>query len=77
MTLLLNLSPELERYLARSAQQRGVSVEELTLSMLSEQMTDGIQNLIPAGAECEVWSPYDAIDAATIMMRALQDGGDE
>jgi hypothetical protein len=35
------------------------------------------QDLIPAGAECEVWSPYDAIDAAKIMMRALQDGGDE
>jgi hypothetical protein len=77
MTLMLNLSPELEQYLLRSVQQRGVSVEELTLDMLSEQMEDLTPNLIPAGAECEVWSPYDGFDAAKIMMRVLQDDGDE
>ena len=76
MTLTLNLSPELEQYLLRSAQQRSVSVEELTLEMLSEQMADGTQNLIPPGTQCEVWSPYDAFDAAKIMMQALQNSGD-
>jgi hypothetical protein len=75
MTLMLNLSPELEQYLTRSAQERGVSVEELTLAMLLEQMLDVTQDLIPAGASCEVWSPYDAFDAAKIMMQALQDSG--
>jgi hypothetical protein len=75
MTLMLNLSPELEQYLMRSAQARGVSVEELTLAMLSEQMVDVTQDLIPAGASCEVWSPYDAFDAAQVMMQALQNSG--
>jgi hypothetical protein len=70
----------LEQYLIRSAQQRGVSVEELTVAILSERMEDVVQDLIPSGANCEVWSPYDAFDAAKIMMQALQNSeieGDE
>lgn len=80
MTLTLNLPPELEQYLIRSAQQRGISVEELMLAILSERMEDVVQDLIPSGANCEVWSPYDAFDAAKIMMQALQNSeteGDE
>jgi hypothetical protein len=75
MTLVLDLSPELEQYLTRSAQAHGVSVEEITLVMLAEQMSETTPELIPAGTSCEVWSPYNAFDAAKIMMEALHNPG--
>ncbi len=36
MTLTLNLSPELEQYLAQEAKQQGLSVETYTLQILQE-----------------------------------------
>jgi predicted trehalose synthase len=36
MTLILNLPPELEQYLAQEAKQQGVSVETYTLQILQE-----------------------------------------
>jgi hypothetical protein len=32
-----------------------------------------VADLIPANQDCPVWSPYDAFDAAEIMMKALQE----
>jgi hypothetical protein len=73
MTLTLNLSPELEQYLARSAQQRGLTLESLTLEILADSMETQPETLLKAGMSCEVWSPYDAFGAAEIMMKVLQD----
>jgi hypothetical protein len=38
MTLTLNLSPELEQYLVREANQNGLSVEALTLQLLTNSI---------------------------------------
>lgn len=38
MTLTLNLPPELEQYLAREAEQQGLSVEAMTLQLLTESL---------------------------------------
>ena len=72
MNLMLNLSPELEQYLLQSAQRRGISVEEVTLQMLMGCMQSQEQDLIASGAVCEVWSPYDAFDAAQTMLEVLK-----
>ncbi len=71
MNLILNLSPQLEQYLLQSAQRRGISMEEVTLQMLMGCMQSQEQDLIPSGAVCEVWSPYDAFDAAQTMLEVL------
>nr|WP_228053363.1 hypothetical protein [Nodosilinea sp. LEGE 07298] len=36
MTLTLNLPPELEQYLIQEAQQQGLSVEAMTLKVISQ-----------------------------------------
>ncbi|MEG3863011.1 hypothetical protein [Microcoleus sp. herbarium12] len=71
MNLTLNLSPELEQYLLKSAQRRGISVEEVTLQMLIGCMQSQEQDSIASGAVCEVWSPFDAFDAAQTMLEVL------
>jgi hypothetical protein len=71
MNLTLNLSPELEHYLLLSAERRGISVEEVTLQMLMGCMQSQEQDSIASGAVCEVWSPYDAFDAAQTMLEVL------
>ncbi|MGB3311514.1 MAG: hypothetical protein WBG32_14435 [Nodosilinea sp.] len=38
MTLTLNLPPELEQYLVQEAQQQGLSVEAMTLRLLSKSI---------------------------------------
>lgn len=50
MTLLLNLSSELEEYLLQSAEKCGLSVEEMTLQMLAGCMQEqhSIRGLITA-----------------------------
>jgi hypothetical protein len=73
MTLMLDLSPELEQFLLQSAQRQGVTVEALTLQVLTGVMTDRVESLIPPGAVCEVWSPYEAFEAAEVMMKVLQE----
>jgi hypothetical protein len=72
MTLMLDLSPELEQYLLQSAEQKGLSVEEVTLKILSDCMQNPEQNLILDRSKCEVWSPYDSFSAAETMLRALK-----
>jgi len=72
MNLTLNLSPELEQYLLQSAEWRGLSVEEVTLQILIGCMKSQEQDLIASGAVCEVWSPYDAFDAAQTMLGVLK-----
>ena len=39
--------------------------------MLMEFMHSQEQNLIASDAVCEVWSPYDAFDAAQTMLEVL------
>jgi hypothetical protein len=48
-----------------------LSPEQFVVVWRSEAKTE---DLVPAGAVCEVWSPYDAFDAAKTMMQALKDG---
>jgi len=38
MTLTLNLPPELEQYLLQQAEQQGVSVEAMTLQLLTQSL---------------------------------------
>lgn len=38
MTLTLNLPPELEQYLLQEAEQRGLSVEAMTLQLLTQSL---------------------------------------
>ncbi len=38
MTLTLNLPPELEQYLFQEAEQRGLSVEAMTLQLLTQSL---------------------------------------
>ncbi|MEB3282040.1 MAG: hypothetical protein VKK42_24285 [Lyngbya sp.] len=38
MTLILNLTPELEQYLKQKAEQQGLSVEAYALQLLTEQI---------------------------------------
>lgn len=48
-------------------------VDKLELiQILASQLADEENNLIQFGASYEVWSPYDAIEAAHIMLEALQ-----
>jgi hypothetical protein len=56
----------------RSAQQRGLTLESLTLEILADSMETQPETLLKAGMSHEVWSPYDAFDAAVIMTKALR-----
>ena len=40
MTLTINLPPELEKYLLQEANQQGVSIEALTLQLLTSSILD-------------------------------------
>ncbi|MGG6263898.1 hypothetical protein ACQ4M3_10945 [Leptolyngbya sp. AN03gr2] len=55
-------------------------LEQLTQAIhqrLSEQKKEKtnqqVADLIPANQDCPAWSPYDAFEAAEIMLKALQD----
>jgi hypothetical protein len=54
MTLILDLSPELEQYLLQSSEDRGVTMEALTLQVLTNMMNGQNQSLIKPGTVCEV-----------------------
>ncbi len=71
MTLMLDLPPELEQYLLQSSEERGITMEALTLQVLTSMMDGQKQSLIKAGTVCEVWSPYEAFEAADTMLKAL------
>jgi hypothetical protein len=60
MTLILDLPPELEQYLLQSSEDRKVTLEALTLQVLTSMMNGQQQSLIKLGTICEVWSPYEA-----------------
>lgn len=48
-------------------------VDKLELiQILASQLADEENNLIQPGASYEVWSPYDATEAAHIMLEALK-----
>lgn len=40
MTITLNLTPELELYLTQTAEQKGISVEDYTLEILKEYVSN-------------------------------------
>lgn len=42
------------------------------IQILTTQLADEENNFIKPGASYEVWSPYDAIEAANIMLEALK-----
>lgn len=60
------LEPEELEQLTQAIHQR-LSQQNLAKSM--QQVAD----LIPANQDWPVWSPYDAFEAAEIMLKALQD----
>jgi hypothetical protein len=73
MTLMLDLPPDLEQVLLQTAQEKGVSLEALALQVLTNSIADRqVASLIPPEADCEIWSPYEAFEAAETMMRVLQ-----
>jgi hypothetical protein len=73
MTLILDLPPELEQYLLQSSEDRGVTMEALTLQVLTSMMNGQNQSLIKPGTVCEVWSPYEAFEAADTMLKVLRE----
>lgn len=73
MTLMLDLPPELERYLLQSSEDRGITLEALTLQVLTSMMNGQNQSLIKSGTVCEVWSPYEAFEAADTMLKVLRE----
>ncbi len=73
MTLMLDLPPELEQYLLQSSEERGITLEALTLQVLTSIMDSQKQSLIKPGSVCEVWSPYEAFEAADTMLKVLRE----
>lgn len=77
MTLMLDLPPHLEQILCQTAQQQGITAEALALDFLAKAIGDRqIASLIPPGTDCEIWSPYEAHEAAETMMQVLQKHGE-
>lgn len=73
MTLMLDLPPELAKYLLQSSEERGITLEALTLQVLTSMMDGQNQSLIKEGSICEVWSPYESFEAADKMLRVLRE----
>ena len=73
MTLILDLPPELEQYLWQSSEDRGVTLEALTLQVFTDMMNGQKQSLIKTGTVCEVWSPCEAFDASDTMLKVLRE----
>ncbi len=73
MTLMLDLPPELAKYLLQSSEERGITLEALTLQVLTSMMDGQNQSLIKEGSVCEVWSPYESFEAADTMLRVLRE----
>ncbi|MBF2099253.1 MAG: hypothetical protein IGQ88_12895 [Gloeomargaritaceae cyanobacterium C42_A2020_066] len=87
MTLTLNLPLELEQCLIQQANQQGLSVEALALQLLTDslvsqhkpqqavglisEMAQQEADLMKPGESYPVWSPYDATQAANVLLKML------
>ena len=76
--LTLNLSDALYEMLQEKANAAGQSLADwIVLSLQKEceidKNSDDISNLIPQDSECQVWSPYNAREAAAIMLDVLKE----